>query len=268
MTKSHTTSITVKGRSYGGSNFLVDALPDLTCNGVGCAIKTYEYLWKGKVVTLEACAANWLVDRSYNRLEILSERGVEARSDYDIDKDSTKIISCEIGGVEYEPFTVHFIAYTWYGPDPSDLIETCKFVQHLYEREGEYTQGYFLQFPFFGVPYCLKSIGTSFRVDFIADVAYRGSGAGASKEFKIKLIQVTPVWETVDEQTVVAGPGDSISYSSTSATFEEDMQRFALAAYYYNEVKDYYVPLCSLYWRIKKSDHDFHTSIDIYTEQP
>lgn len=266
MTKSHATLITVKAYSYGGLNFLIDALPDLICNGVGCAIKTYEYLWEGKVVTLEACAANWLVDRSYNRLEIVSDGGVEASLDYDIDKDGTKIISCDIGDVVYEPFTVSFAAYTWYSSE--DLTETCKFVQHLYKREGEYTQGYFLRFPFFGVPYCLDSIGESFRVDFIADVVYRGSGVGTSKEFKIKLIQVTPVWGIIEEKTVTAEPGGRISYSSTLATFEEDLQRFALAIYYYNEIMGYYVALCSLYWRIKKADHDFHTSVDIYTEQP
>jgi len=274
MTKSHAKSITVKGRSYGGSNFLADGLPDLVCaetqqGVVGCAIKTYEYQWSGKLATLEMCAQNWLVDRSYNRIHITSNRGDELKPlDYDITKDKVKIGSCTIGSVTYDPFEVCFAASTWYGPD--ELVETCYLYHNIYKKEDEYTNGYHLQFPWFGVPYCLK-IGTKFFVNAGAKVIYRGTGTPSEQEFRFYFYEyndATDTWILHDRTSVTASSGDTISYTSTEVEFKKDLTLYGLLILYYNPALPGTAAYYELYWRIKESDYNFHTSVDIYTEQP
>ena len=275
MTKSHTRSIAVKAHSYGGLNFLAKGLPDLYCfdQELGCAIKTYEYLWSGKIVTLQMCAQNELADKSYNRIQIESSRGIEAGpTDYDATKDEYKIISCSIGSVTQHPFEVRFKAGTWYGPKEEDLLWTCYLTQNLYRKEDTYVNGYHLQFPYFVVPYQFTVLDRNVVVMAGADVIYRGAGAATKQEFAFFLFEFDEennIWKYLDHKDVSASPGDHISYESKTFELTKDLEPlFSVGIYYYDVQNAIYRLYYGVCWRVKKTDTTSYTSITVYTEQP
>jgi len=273
MTKSHASSITIKYRSYGGLNFLAKGLPNLYCydQELGCAVKTYEYLWSAELATLQMCAQNNLVDKSYNRVQIESSRGVEEGPiDYDATKDEYKIISCTIGSVAQHPFMVQFKAGTWYSKD--ELVWTCYLTQNLYEKEDDLVSGYHLQFPYFIVPYQFTLSDRVVTVMAGADVIYRGSGEATEQTFGFSLFEFDEAnnrWEILEQKDVKASSGESIKYTSKTFELEKDLEPlFSVGIYYYDASDEIYRLYYGLCWRIKKADTTSYTSVTVYTEQP
>ena len=276
MTKSHAHFVKVKAHSYGGLNFLTPGLPDLYCLGMGCAIKTYEYLWSGKVVDLQMCAQNGLADRSYNRIQIESSRGIEAGPfDYDATEDEYKIASCSIGSVTQHPFEVQFKAGTWYGPNEEDLLWTCYLTQNLYKKEEDYVNGYHLQFPYFTIPYQFTTAGVKAMVVAEACVIYRGAGTATEQEFGFFLFEFDGVhntWEILDWKDVRASSGDWISYVSKTFELNKDLEPlFSVGIYYYDAPNTIYRLYYGVCWRAKLLGDGadiYYTTITVYTEQP
>jgi len=278
MTKSHSKSISVKAHSYGGINFLANQLPDLVCfkydGEIGCAIKTYEYLWGAQLATFQMCAQNWLVDRSYNYVAVESQRGYEVQPfSYDITKDEVMIVSFDIGSVTYDPFTIKFELGTWYSSD--NCVITCMLEQNIYGQEDKYTNGYHLQFPWFGVPYCLK-LNESFQLSISAGakVIYRGTGTPTTQTFYFHLYEYdgdTDSWTLLHSSSKTASSGDKITFGvpgDAEIVFKKDLTLYSMVISHYNPSLGGTQPYYILYWRIKEADFNFADTIYIYTEKP
>ena len=240
MTKSHAKSITIKtGHSYGGSNFLVN------CPTKSYAFKTYEYLWGAKLVTFEACAQNWAVDRSYNALGIYSDRGWEVYDEYDAEKSDIHKVSCSIGSVVGDSFLIQAAAGTYLSAD--NFVFTCSVFHEIYKKDQELTHGYYLIPIYFAVPYT-RELGDEFSAFIKVKAAYGGSGSGTEQRYDFQL--VADGQNVIDADFATLSPGEEC-LKSLKGTFDEDMKEYCLSAWYYDSSTDQYRRMCGICWRIK-----------------
>ena len=261
MSKSHAKSITVKARSYGGSNFLYD------CLSGGFAFKTYEYLWGAKQVTFECCALNWAADKSYNALAIYSDRGVEAYEEYEADSATTRTVSCTIGSVTGDSFLIEPSAGTYLSA--TDFIWTCYIFHMIYKKQQDLTHGYYLIPVYFSVPYT-RRLNTEFEAAIGVKAAYGGTGTPSEQRYHFQLVELYNGGQTLlDEEIVFMEPGEARALT-LRATFDEDMKQYCLSAWYYDTSANEYRRMCGICWRIKDASPGSgeYATIDIDCVEP
>jgi len=242
MTKSHARGVTVKPRSYGGSNFIHD------CSATECAFKTYEYLWGAKSVTFKVCARNWAADKSYNALAIYSDRGEEVYEEYDADKNTKHTVSCTIGSVTGDSFLIMPSAGTYLSE--ANFMWTCYIYHVIYRREQNLTHGYYLKPLDFIVPYTW-TLNQTFSASINVEAAYGGTGSPTGQRYHFELVELTDGQKLLDSTFSTMSPGDK-KVITLEATFDEDMKLYCLSAWYYDASANEYRMMCGICWRIKK----------------
>jgi len=259
MSKSHARAITVKpAHHYGGSNFLYDCLSE------GFAFKTYEYLWGSKQVTFECCALNWAADKSYNVLGIYSDRGWEAYEEYDADSETTHTVSCTIGSVTGDSFTVMPHAGTYLSA--TDFMWTCYIIHTIYKREQNLTHGYHIIPIYFKVPYTWK-LNTAFTATVKVKATYGGTGIHTQQDYYFDLVELYDTsYTTLDDTYKSLFPGDevTVSLSAPSTSFNEDMKKYSLGVWYVDPEAWVARRMIELCWRIKAVEpYGVYTTINI-----
>jgi len=261
MSKSHTEAITVKAKHYyGGSNFLYDCL-----NG-GYAFKTYEYLWGSQLVTFECCACNWAADKSYNALAIYSDRGEEVYEEYDADSETTHTVSCTIGSVVGDSFTIMPHAGTYLSA--TNFMWTCYIIHTIYKKEQDLTHGYYIIPIYFKVPYTWK-LNTEFTASVKVRAAYGGTGTPTQQDYYFDLVELYDAsYTTLDYKYESLFPGDETTVS-LSTTFDEDMKKYSLGVWYIDPETNESRRMIELCWCIKAVEpYGVYTNIDIKCERP